>query len=96
MARPKGRVISAASGTNVPDVLHTAMKVRGYTQKMLAESLGYASQSGVAMMVKSGNMQVSALLTILNALGFDVIVKDRNGSNRENVWKLETVDNDEE
>jgi hypothetical protein len=39
-------------------------------------------------MLRSRSLRVDNFVKLLNAMGFDVIVKDRNSSNRENVWKV--------
>ena len=77
------------AGTNVAEVIRKAMKVRGYTNEMLAKELGYASASGTAMVLSGRRIRVDTAIAALDALGFDIIVKDRKASNKENVWTLE-------
>lgn len=91
MGRPKGRSVVDTGKTNAPTIIRNAMKARGYTQVMLAERLGYASQSGISGVIGGNNIQVNVLLSILDELGFDIIVRDRNGSNRENTWRIERI-----
>ena len=76
------------------EVVRNAMKVRGYNQAMLAELCGFRGQTNVSEYLRRKNMSVASMLKMLNAMGFDVVVKDRNGSNKDNVWKL--TPNDEE
>ena len=64
------------------------MKARGYNQAMLAGLCGMKRQSNVSELLRGKSMVVSNFLKVLNAMGFDVIIKDRNSSNKENVWKL--------
>ena len=71
------------------EILVNAMKVRGYTQTMLAQAAGYARQSNVSELLRGKSIRVDNFVKLLNAMGFDVVVKDRNGQNRENVWKVE-------
>lgn len=70
------------------DILLEAMEVRGFTQKMLAESAGLARQSNVSEMLRSKSLRVDNFVKLLNAMGFDLIVKDRNSRNSENLWKV--------
>ena len=89
--RPKGVTVIGGAETNVPAILRDAMKARGYSQTMLASEVGYASQSGISGLLNGRNVRVDVLVTVLDKLGFDVIVKDRNGANRDNVWKIGRV-----
>lgn len=89
MARTAGAVVQPSGSTNAPELIKRAMKTRGYTQQMMADELGYARANGVGMAISGRNMRIDILVRMLDVLGFDVIVKDRNGSNRENAWKLE-------
>lgn len=70
-------------------IVREAMKVRGINQQMLAKQAGLKYQSNVGGMLRSEHMRVDNFFKLLNAMGFDIIVKDRNGQNRENVWKVE-------
>ena len=70
------------------EILVEAMKVRGFTQKMLAESSGLARQSNVSEMLRSKSLCVGNFVKLLNSMGFDVIVKDRNSRSSENTWKV--------
>jgi len=74
---------------NEKEILREAMKARGINQTMLAEMAGLKRQSNVSEMLRSSTMRVDNLVKLLDAMGFDVIVKDRNGSNKMNVWKVE-------
>lgn len=74
------------------DVIRKAMEVRGYNQGMLAELSGFKRQSNVSEMLRGQSIRVDNFVRMCNAMGFDVIVKDRNGSNRENVWKIERAE----
>jgi len=73
---------------NEKDVLRAAMSARGVSQAMLAEMAGLKRQSNISEILRGKSMRVDNLALLLDALGFDLIVKDRNGSNRENVWKI--------
>ena len=70
------------------EILVEAMKVRGYTQKMLAEAAGLKRQTNVSEMLRSKSLRVDNFVKLLNAMGFEVIVKDKNSQNKENVWSV--------
>ena len=74
---------------NEKDIIKEALKSRNITQKMLAEQAGYKRQSSYTSLMSGKSMRVDNFVKLLDALGYDLIVKDRNGSNRENVWKVE-------
>lgn len=73
---------------NEKDTVRAAMAARGVNQTMLAEMAGLKRQSNVSEMLRGRSMRVDNLVLLLDALGFDLIVKDRNSSNRENTWKI--------
>lgn len=96
MARQRGRIVRETIAMNTGDIVRTAMKKRGYTQLMLAQKLGYSGQNSIAMALGGRNMRVDILYAMLDELGFDLIVRDRNGSNRENVWRIEPQETEED
>lgn len=73
---------------NEKEIIRAAMAVRGYNQTMLAEQAGLKRQTNVSEMLRSRSVRVDNFVKLMNAMGFDVIVKDRNGSNKENTWKV--------
>lgn len=74
---------------NEKQIIREAMKVRGLTQAMLADAAGLKNQSNVSEILRGQTLKTQTLVRLLDAMGFDLIIKDRNGSNRENVWKVE-------
>ena len=76
------------------EMIRYAVKERGYTQKMLAEACGYSRQSSFTSLMATKSMSVNNFVKMLNVLGYDVIVKDRNGSNRDGTWKIERGDDE--
>jgi transcriptional regulator with XRE-family HTH domain len=74
---------------NEKQIVREAMKVRGLTQAMLADAAGMKNQSNVSEILRGQTLKTQTLVRLLDAMGFDLIIKDRNGSNRENVWKVE-------
>lgn len=73
---------------NEKDIIRAAMNVRGYNQTMLAEQAGLKRQTNVSEMLRSRSIRVDNFVKLMNAMGFEVIVKDKNSANKENVWKV--------
>ncbi|MEG0898489.1 MAG: helix-turn-helix transcriptional regulator [Oscillospiraceae bacterium] len=71
---------------NEQDIIREAMKSRSYTQAMLADMLGYKGQNSVAQRLSGGDMRIGTFIKFLNALGYEVVVRDKNRSNKENTW----------
>lgn len=69
------------------DIIYTAMKTRGYTQSMLADLAKLKRVSNVSEMLRSNSMRVDNFVKLLNAMGYEVIVKDKNSSNKEK-WEV--------
>lgn len=80
---------------NEKDVIRAAMDARGFNQAMLAEKAGLKRQSNVSEMLRGKSMRVDNFVKLLDAMGFDVIVKDRNGKNHGNQWSVENFTNTE-
>ena len=70
------------------DIVKKAIAARGITQTILANRAGLKRQSNIGEMLRGKSMRVDNFVLLLNAMDFDVIVRDRNGANRENVWKV--------
>lgn len=63
------------------ELVKLLMRSRGWTQTKLAEELGVLRTSVVGYLGRgSAAMRVDTLLKMLNALGYDVIVRDRFSS----------------
>ena len=75
---------------NEKEVIREAMKARGLNQAMLADAAGLKRQSNVSELLRGNSIRVDNMIKLLDAMGFDLIVKDRNSSNKGNVWKVET------
>ena len=73
------------------EILIEAMKTRGFTQQMLADAIGVRRQSNISELLRSKSMRTGNFVKLLDALGFDVIVKDRNSNESEKVWKVDKL-----
>ena len=59
----------------IQEVILEVMKEQGVTQRKLAESLGYASQAGVAQALRGNSMRVDTAEKMLNAMGCEIIAR---------------------
>lgn len=76
---------------NEKTAVKRAMERRSITQVQLAKMLGLKSQSGVASRINGGarSMSVVNFVEMMNACGFDVLVRDRNGGRNGVEWVID-------
>ena len=74
---------------NEKEVIRAAMEARGFNQTMLADAAGLKRQSNVSEMLRGKSLRVDNFALLLDALGFELVVKDKNGSNKSNTWKVD-------
>ena len=60
------------------EIVNEAMKIKGFSQLQLAKALGLKTQSGVSERLRGKSMRVDTFVKFMNALGFEVIVKNRD------------------
>ena len=58
------------------NVIREIMKLRGFSNKTLAESIGYKTASGVSERLR-GNMRVDVLVKMLDAMNCELVVKSK-------------------
>lgn len=61
------------------DCIRDILKNKKINQKDFASMLGLKSQSGVSSRLNDGVMRVSSLMEMADALGYDVVLKPKNG-----------------
>lgn len=62
------------------EAIREAMKVCGWSQEKLAKACGMKGQSNVTGVLNRGSsMRVDVLLRMVNAMGFEVILRDTRG-----------------
>lgn len=66
-------------------IIKKAIKQQQISQQQLAERLGYKTQSAVSERLR-GDLRVGTAIKMLDCLGYDMIIVDRNDS--ENSWKV--------
>lgn len=70
------------------DIISTAMSERSMSQSELAAKLGYARPSSINdMLRRKSGPRVDSFVKVMNALGYDVIVRDQFNSKCE--WKVD-------
>lgn len=77
------------------EIVIAAMNARGYNQTMLAEAAGLKRQTNVSEMLRSNSMRVDNFVKLLSAMGYEVIVKDRNSTNKDK-WLVDNISAGEE
>jgi hypothetical protein len=67
------------------DVVRKAMGMRGWSQPMLAKEAGFKSQSNITGLLNNNKngIRVDNLFKMLDAMGFEIVVKDKMGSGKE-------------
>lgn len=72
---------------NSKDCVKEIMKFRGWTQSKLAEESGVGTQSRVTGFInRSESMRVDNLLTLIEAMGCELVIRDKMGSKQE--WRV--------
>jgi transcriptional regulator with XRE-family HTH domain len=72
----------------VNDVMREVMKAKGYTHALLAEKLGYTTQSGVTNKLhRKGSIQVDTLLKFMEAMDCEVVIRSKTTDKTEWVLK---------
>ena len=75
-------------------IVAEVMDMRGWSQKMLAEKLGYATVTGVANRLNgktTKDMTVSTLVQFLSLMDCEVVVRSRTKEKKE--WVISPSDN---
>ena len=67
------------------EVVRRVMKLRGWSQPMLAKEAGFKSQSNITGLLNNNQngIRMDNLFKMLNAMGFEIVVRDTMGSGRE-------------
>ncbi len=69
----------------ISQIIKNIIKQKKISQHQLAESLGYKTQSAISERLR-GDLRVGTAIKILDYLGYDMIIVDRNDC--ENSWKV--------
>ena len=78
---------------NSKQIVAEVMDMRGWSQKMLAEKLGYATVTGVANRLNgksTKDMNVNTLVQFLSLMDCEVVVRSRTKDKKE--WVISSSD----
>ena len=78
---------------NSKQVVSEVMEMRGWSQKMLAEKMGYATVTGVANRLNgksTKDMNVTTLVQFLALMNCDVVVRSRTKDKKE--WVISVAE----
>ena len=66
-------------------VIREVMELRGWSQAMLAKEAGYKNQSNIGSMLtgSANGIRIDNLVRIFNAMGCEIVVRDKMGSKQE-------------
>lgn len=64
------------------DIIYATMKTRGINQTMLAEEAGLKRQSNVSEMLRSKSLRVDNFVLLLESMGYELVVRDKNRKNK--------------
>ena len=76
-------------------IVQEAMKTRNYTYATLADIAQLKRASNVSEMLRSSNMRIDNFVRLLNAMGYEVTVKDRTVGSKD-YWKVTLSDEEAE
>ena len=67
------------------DVVRKGMAMRGWSQPKLAEVAGFKSQSNITGLLNNNKngIRMDNLFKMFNAMGFEIVVRDKMGSGKE-------------
>ena len=74
---------------NEKDIITVAMKSCGWNQQVLAEKCGYKSQSAISNKVNGKSLRVDTFAKILDAMGYEIVVKSKSSNSNKNQWKID-------
>lgn len=76
------------------EIIREAMTACGWSQKTLAKQAGYVDsdgegmQSAISNRINGNKMRVDTFVKLLNAMGYELIVKSSNPNANKNEWKV--------
>lgn len=70
---------------NEKQVVREIMKLRGWSQPMLAQEAGFNNQSNISGLLNNNKngIRVDNLYKMLNAMGCEIVIRDKMGSKKE-------------
>ena len=79
-------------------VIREVLTLRGWSQQKLAEEAGFKSQSNINGLLNatSKGIRVDSLIKVLDAMGCEIVVKDKMGTKKEWVLTLAGAEPEQE
>ena len=77
---------------NAKDIITTTMKQSGLNQTQMASMIGLKNQSGFSMALGRADLQVRFFVKVLNAMGYEAVVKKRSRGRKEDGAIVVTAD----
>lgn len=75
---------------NAKEIITATMKQSGLNQTQMASMIGLKNQSGFSMALGRSDLKVGFFVKVLNAMGYEVVVKKRSrGRKEEGVFVVE-------
>lgn len=78
--------------TNIKTIIKSAIANRSYTQDAVAKKAGWKGQSALSTAINRDNPSIETVFRILDAMEYDIIIKDRNSNSN---WTLNRVEDEE-
>ena len=74
---------------NEKEIVKSLLKEIGWSQARLAEEAGFKRTTNVSGLLNdsTSGMRVDRLFTLLDAMGFEIVIRDKRNTKRE--WKIE-------
>lgn len=67
----------------INEAIKVAMKNRNYTQNMMAKALGFKTANQVSSKMAIKNWTMKSVLTFLNIIGYEVVIRPCNDRKNE-------------
>lgn len=78
------------------EALTKALEQIGWSQEMLANAVGYKTQSAVANRLNNKNaMRTDVLVKLLKVMGYEVVIRSKSSKNKEE-WVISYGEGDSE
>ena len=78
--------------TNIRTLLKTVMTSRSFTQEAVAKKAGWNNQSSLGTAIARENPSLETIMRVLDALEYDLVIRDRNSKTE---FKVEKVDGED-
>lgn len=74
---------------NEKDIIREAMVSCGWNQEILAQKVGYKTQSAISNRLSGKSMRVDTFVKLLAAMGYEVMVRSTSPNTNKNKWVID-------